>query len=231
MKIGMRELLAIGDCNTRGDREMFNAGYPEQLGRQLGLQVVNRGYTMSSTREGVRLFDDCFNSNTALVTVQFGLVDSWITVAHSPYVLYYPDNVFRKIARKLAKKYKKLARKAGLGKILGLENVVPIEEYRFNLEHILRAAGAVPVLLIETVPNEQEHRNPEIRRYNRVLEELAGQYANAHRVAVYDQFYGRLGEFMQDGTHINERGYRVVMDALAQACDSLQIPRHPEARQ
>jgi len=218
----MRELLSIGDCNTRGDGELVDAGYPERLGELLSLRVINCGYTMSSTREGVRLFDDHFGANTALVTVQFGLVDSWVTVAHAPYVLYYPDNPLRKIARKLVKKYKKLARRLHLDRLLGQASVVPIGEYRSNLEHILRAAGRVPVLLIETVPNAQQHRNPEILRYNRVLEELAQHYGNAYLVEVYRRFSGQLADLMQDGTHVNERGYRLIMDELARVCAALQ---------
>lgn len=107
----MKNILAVGDCITLGVGEYSGNSYSEKVGRQLNIPVKNRGYTMSSTREGIALLNDSLTAEYDLVFLQFGLVDSYFTVKHAPYIPYYPDNFLRKQIRSIVKKYKKSCRK------------------------------------------------------------------------------------------------------------------------
>jgi len=115
----MLKLLSIGDCNTLGIGSSEYNSYPERFSRQLKADCMNKGHTMCTTREGVHYFNDFYNDSFDLVTIQYGLADSWKTISHAPYVLYYPDSFLRKLGRKLSKKYKKIAKKLGLKRWLG----------------------------------------------------------------------------------------------------------------
>ena len=103
-------LLAVGDCITLGIQECLGNSYPEKLGARLGCRVTNRGFTMSTSREGRNLLEDSLGQEHDCVILQFGVADSHMTFRYAPYVLYYPDSSSRKFFRNIVKKYKKLAR-------------------------------------------------------------------------------------------------------------------------
>jgi len=128
-------------------------------------------------------------------------------------VLYYPDNKIRKIFRKIVKKYKKIAKKIGLNKLLGVSNVVALDEYENNIKTVLQKTRKSTVFLIDTIPNLEISRNSEIVRYNQVLSHLSKQYDHVHYVEVYDDFLDRP-EYYLDNTHMNEKGYERITQKI-----------------
>ena len=56
----MAQIVALGDCNTRGTDSIGGNAYPEQLGVLLGKSVRNCGVTMSTTREMIRLYPEWY---------------------------------------------------------------------------------------------------------------------------------------------------------------------------
>jgi len=182
--------------------------YIDIVGEELGLPVRNRAITMSTTREGRIIFNE--EREADLVIVAFGLVDSWRTFKYAPYVLYYPDTLWRRIGRKIVKKYKKSARSLGLNRLLGEKFVVPPEEYRENLASI--AERGIRTIFIETPPHRRERfRNPDIARYNKIMEEVAQRYRNADLVKLFDSIQPH---HYLDAIHLNQEGYRFVAQKI-----------------
>ena len=176
----------------------------------MGYDGHNTGRAMLTTREGKRIFKYRYSHDFSIVTVQFGLVDSWVTVSKAPYVLYYPDSKLRKIGRKFAKKYKKIAKRLSLGRLLGEACVVGLDEYIDNIREMIEATHGV-VLLIETAPNKELSRNGKIEEYNAALRALSEQYSNAYLVETYNDFKDVLDDYIQeDGTHLNQAGHALV---------------------
>ena len=138
----MSDILALGDCNTLGIKNLKENAYPEMFAKALGKTVYNCGFTMSTTYEMLNFFEDYKEKGKEIILIQYGLVDSWKTFKYAPYVLYYPDNFMRKIFRKIVKKYKKTAKKTGLNRLLGVSNVVDLDTYEKNLKdaHIKQIA-------------------------------------------------------------------------------------------
>lgn len=212
-----KTLVAYGDCNTLGFREEQGNGFPEQIGQALGLQVRNLGHTMSTTRELLTYAHDYPPQHYDIALIQYGLVDSWLTFRHSPYVLYYPNNPWRKFLRKLVKKIKKYARVFRLQERWGAIEVVPLEEYLDNIRHIVGSAPQTRFVLIGTSPNLDEPRNPRILRYNQALAALAGEQANCIYVDAYDEIYARRHElFFGDGTHLNREGLGLLATRIVE---------------
>lgn len=204
----MAEILALGDCNTLGVGPLEGNSYPERLAHMANLSVDNCGFTMTTTREGGRFFRDRCSDDTRYLLLQFGLVDSYKTFVHSPYVYYYPDNFLRKQLRSIVKKYKKSCRKWGLNRRFGEKNVVDAEEYAANIDAIISAvAPGTQVVLIETIPNKQLERNKEICRYNKILTELASRYDHCSKIDIYDDFLANFDAYYLDQTHCNSAGY------------------------
>ncbi|BCD62717.1 hypothetical protein NitYY0826_C1600 [Nitratiruptor sp. YY08-26] len=201
-------ILALGDCNIVGANSYAGKNYIDIVAEHLQTKAKNCGITMSTTREGVILFHECSSYNTSLVIVAYGLVDSWRTFKYAPYVLYYPDNFLRKFARKVVKKYKKLARSLGLNEKLGQKFVVPPQEYMQNLSFI--AAKSKRVLFIETPPHLTEtFRNPDIKYYNQLMAKVAAQYPHADVVRIYEDF-AKDSSLYLDEIHFNQKGYELV---------------------
>nr|WP_174507389.1 GDSL-type esterase/lipase family protein [Acinetobacter sp. Marseille-Q1620] len=202
--------VALGGCNTIG--EVYNIGnaYPERIAKIMNWHVENYGYTMCSTREGVQFFNlkDCQTAD--ILSIQYGGVDSWLTFNGSPYVLYYPDNFFRKIVRKIVKKIKKIARTLKIHNLLGSVNIVPIQEYRQNLQYMIAKSQARIVLLIDTYPNEDMTREPRIIQYNQVLEELS----DGKRVFYVKNYQSLKDNFkinFDDSTHLSSIGHDIIV--------------------
>lgn len=217
--------LFLGDCNTLGTPAIEGQAYPEVLEDLIGIKTLNCGHTMSTIREGSAYFRDFYDSTTTLVCIQYGLVDSWHTFKYSPYALYYPDSPKRKFARKLIKKYKKWTKKLGLNRLLGTRNVVPIEEYEARITAIIKAMALRPVILIETIPNKDTSRNPEIQRYNCALAKLAKKHDNCHLLSLYDDFHSEQKDLYCDPTHLSFEGHQYVAKKLRTLLSSLE-PKH-----
>ena len=199
-------ILGLGDCNMGGAEGFDGKTYIELVGQALGMEWVNRGITMSTTREGVILRKEYEEPD--ILVIGYGLVDSWKTFKYAPYVLYYPDNPLRKLGRKLVKKYKKIARSLGLNEILGQKYVVPPKEYETNIEYMLQQAKRV--FLVETPPHHRQHfRNPDIKRYNDILRSIAQRHEHVSLVAIYDEL-ACAKRFYLDDIHLNQAGYDLI---------------------
>jgi lysophospholipase L1-like esterase len=209
----MSKILALGDCNTLGVQHLKGNVYPELFAKALNKTVDNYGFTMSTTNEMLHFFQNFKDNETEIILIQYGLVDSWKTFKYAPYVLYYPDNKIRKFFRKIVKKYKKIAKKIGLNKLLGVSNVVALEEYESNIESVIQQAQDCTIFLIDTIPNLDISRNSEIMRYNQVLFRLSEQYTYVHYVEVYNDFLNKPDYYL-DATHMNEKGYDVITQKI-----------------
>lgn len=210
--------LAFGDCNTEGFRTLEGPVWAKRVADAMELEFKNCGHTMSTTRELLQYAAVFPPSEYALVFIQYGLVDSWLTFRGAPYVLYYPDNPRRKLARKLVKKLKKWARSLQLQKRLGAVEQVPLEEYIENLRAVLKSAPGSQFVLVATAPNRDTPRNPRILRYNSALSNLADEEHNAIYVDAWDELWSNLDAcLMDDGTHLTSRGHRVVAGCVQNA--------------
>ena len=209
------KIKAVGDCNTLGANALEYKSYPERIGERLGVEVVNLGHTMATTREGVLKLRDLVGEADCVI-IQFGLVDSYRTFRYSPYVLYYPDNPLRKQLRSLTKKFKKTCRRLGLNGLLGEVNVVDSGEYESNLRKMVEIAQPRLTLLLETIPNHQLERNSEIQRYNSILDAICADYDNCYKVDLYTHFKNNMDQFYQDLTHCNSAGCEYIAAMVAQ---------------
>lgn len=214
-------LLALGDCNTEGLVDA-SAAYPALVARALGVALVNCGHTMSTIREGLEYARRKLNPATAYLLIQYGLVDSWLTFRGAPYVLYYPDNPLRKMARKLVKKLKKVGRKAGLHGLLGVKHLVDKAEYERKLQLIIqrarRLSSDVVICLISTPPHLETQRNPAIQEFNQSMERVAHE-GGCLFVDVYRQFSGRSNLYL-DSTHLSAEGHQIIAKACLTAIRS-----------
>jgi lysophospholipase L1-like esterase len=215
----MDAVLSLGDCNTCGIAPCEGNAYPERFAQRLGGVVRNCGYTMSTLREAGYFFRDFYARDTTIVTIQYGLVDSWETFAYAPYVLYYPDNLLRKLLRKVVKRYKKLCRQMGLTTWLGTAPLVPVDEYVRRLKQIIAACRPdTRIVLIETAPNRNESRNPAIRRYNDALRNVAAAHPHCQILDTYDWFAAHRDTLYLDDTHINAQGHEWIANGLFALC-------------
>jgi lysophospholipase L1-like esterase len=216
-------LLAVGDCITLGIQDCLGNSYPEKLGTRMGCPVTNRGFTMSTSREGKNLLEDSLGQEHDCVILQFGVADSHMTFRYAPYVLYYPDSSSRKFLRNIVKKYKKLAKGYGLNQRFGEARVVSEHEYRANFQHMIRYCGHRQVILPETIPHQETFRNPAIRRYNEILADLARQHDKCTYVEVYDDLVDDMGSLYLDKGHPNDQGYDLIVRNILNA-----LARRPE---
>lgn len=209
-----KKILFLGDCNTLGTAEIEGSAYPEKLAKRLNIEAINCGHTMSTTREGLEYFKAKFNADIDLLCIQYGLVDAWRTFKYAPYVLYYPDSTWRKIARKFTKKFKKLCKKFGLNESIGSQNVVPLEEYLKNILWMHEQSPHTPIILIDTVPNQDITRNTEIQRYNQALSELSAQHSHIFKLNIYHDFEHSQKQHYIDPTHIAPVGHEFLANKL-----------------
>lgn len=212
-------LVAYGDCNTLGYRACEHNAYPERVADRISAAVLNLGRTMATTRELLGYAKDFPPARHSLAIINYGLVDSWLTFRHSPYVLYYPDNFIRKTLRIAVKKIKRLCTRSGIAKRLGPANVVPPHEFEQNIVSIIRGNRGVRFVLLSIFPNLDEARNPAILAYNEILAEIAARNPESSSyIDLYDALFERRGEFFcEDGTHINDEGHDFVANAIVEA--------------
>lgn len=225
----IKHILFLGDCNTLGTPEIEGNAYPEQLADQQDRrQITNCGHTMTTCREGYEYFKAYQRPETDLLCVQYGLVDSWLTFKYSPYVLYYPDSAGRKWGRKLVKKFKKLCKRLGLNRLIGVDNVVPAKEYQARLEQFIINMSPRPVVLIETIPNKDTSRNPEISRYNSLMKQLSERFQNCYLLPLYADFDSPLQDAYCDPTHLSVAGHKHVAQKLAALIDQIESSRETD---
>ena len=212
-------LLAVGDCITLGVKQCEGRSYPELVGERLGSRVTNRGFTMSTSREGIHLLEDNIREDYDCIILQFGVADSHVTFKYAPYILYYPDQPSRKFVRNIVKKAKKLTKKYGINKRVGEARVVPEDEYRTNYLKMLDNCEDTLVILPETIPQQETFRNPGIKRYNEILEEISETRPNCLLVKVFDDFIENMSRFYLDKGHPNELGYKLIAEKIINAVD------------
>ncbi len=205
--------LALGDCNLLGANAFQGKTYVQRLSEMLQTTVINCGHTMTTTREGLRYFEHNKGNTYEFVIIAYGLVDSWETFKYAPYVLYYPDNAFRKIGRSFVKKYKKITRNMGFPERFGTKNVVPAEEYRGNIEAVVRRSRRV--FLVETIFRHEDcFRNKEIVRYNSILKDIAYHNKHVDLIEIYNDFFADPSLYF-DSVHMNDKGYALVTEKFA----------------
>lgn len=210
-----QRMLIIGDCNTLGADRLDGDSYPVRIGRKLGIEVLNHGITMATTREGLNILRDTYDNKFDFLVIEFGLVDSYRTFLYAPHVLYYPDNLLRKQYRSLIKKYKKLCRKFNLNRQLGEKYVVDEKEYENNLTQMVLWAKESQVILIETVPTNDPARNKNIIKYNSILDRITETYPSCAKIDIYDEFKKRFYEFyLDDEIHFNNSGHDFIADKI-----------------
>ena len=210
-----KRCIAYGDCNTEGLKGSTIPLWPELVAAQLDMALTNCGHTMSTTREMSEYARTHPAADCELAMVQYGLVDSWLTFRGAPYVLYYPDRPLRKLARRVVKKLKKMARSLRLQQRIGAVEQVPVEEYIQRIRALIRSAPNTRFALVATAPNLDEPRNPRIQRYNAALAALAEEERNAFYVDTYQDLWDARGEtLMEDGTHLTAQGHQLVADAV-----------------
>lgn len=217
------KILALGDCNTRGIDECYQNAYPELIAKELKGDVINMGHTMATTREAIELFNQVKDQSFDLVLISFGLTDSWKTFKFAPYVLYYPDNFFRKILRKIVKKFKKIGKKLNFIKFLGEESVVPKKEYIDNIQFILENLKNSKVFILDTLPKEESYRNISIQEYNKLLD-LFNTFNNVERIKLYD-YFDLHRELFLDKTHLNQKGNQYICQRIIKKLSTLDKMR------
>lgn len=206
--------VALGDCVTLGAPLQQDNAYPERVAQAMRWQVTNYGHTMSTTREGLEYFKKSDVQSADILSIQYGIVDSWQTFKGSPFVLYYPDNKWRKFLRKIVKKIKKYGRKLNFHRLFGTSNVVPVEEYIANIEYMIAHAKAKYILLPEIYPHQDLSREPRILAYNQALRKLH----DGQRVFVIQHFdvlkpYVHT-DYYDDATHLSGNGHQAVAENM-----------------
>jgi lysophospholipase L1-like esterase len=201
--------VALGDCNTVGEISNMGNAYPERVAKQQDWALENYGYTMSTTREGLQFFNLKDVKNADILSIQYGLVDSWLTFKGSPFVLYYPDSPWRKFLRKIVKKIKKYARKLNWHSVVGQANVVPVAEYKQNITYMIEQTQAKYILLLDIAPNKDMSREPQTLIYNQALHDLADGKRILH-ISYYDELKQNLDLYYDDSTHLSSVGQDVV---------------------
>jgi len=87
---------------------------------------------------------------------------------------------------------------------------------------LIGSAPQTQFVLVATVPNLDEPRNPRIRRYNQALQALVADEPNAVFVDAFDDIWAEKDQaLMADGTHLTARGHRIVANKVLQVLQVL----------
>jgi len=210
----MNGILAVGDCITLGVEQCLGNSYPEKVAKRLDVPVRNRGYTMSTSREGLALLNDNLSEDYDCIFLQFGLADAYYSFRYAPYIPYYPDHFFRKQLRSIVKKYKKICRNMGLSNRLGELQVVPEAEYSANFLHMIEQCKDRIVIIPETIPHHETHRNEALQQYNTLLKTITDTKPNCHLITLFDDFLPHFSDFYLDKGHPNDPGYQFIADKI-----------------
>jgi len=217
-------IVVMGDCNTSGidAAPLENMSYVlEAFLKKQGIvaDVYNCGQAMFTTREGIRISQD-FKQEVDLLVVNFGLVDAWATTVPWLYVLYYPDHILRKYARKFLKSFKKRLRHPLFQKCFPRRPVVSLEEYADNLRIIIEKfrlhSPNVKIVFWGIAPLvSDQDRDALFLEYDKVTEGLAldcdGVYIDTRSLFTK---HGLGSLYFDDDLHINGAGYEIVVQNL-----------------
>ena len=224
-------IMAVGDCNTCGSLELGpGESMPAQFCRMLAAdgvdaRLLNLGYTMCTTREGLaRLRAEGLRIPPAIVLINFGLVDAWVTTIPGIYVPYYPDNRLRKTLRKLLKSLKRRLRTSWLKEFVPWGEVVSPVEYRLNLEAMITEIRHVSpharIVLWGTPPSrDDEERNRNLQRYDTCLRQIAEATDTAFvDVAEAIREAADTASLYIDNVHLSASGATLVAKRIHQVC-------------
>lgn len=223
MQPNQTHYVALGDCVTLGAPLQQGHAYPERVAAAMGWQVTNYGHTMSTTREALEYFKKPDVQAADILSIQYGIVDSWQTFKGAPFVLYYPDTQWRKFLRKWVKKIKKYGRKLNFHGLFGTTNVVPVDEYIANIQYMIQHSQARYILLPEIYPNQDLSREPRILAYNQALRSLH----DGQRVFVIEHFDllkpHLHSAYYDDATHLSGEGHAAVAENILTHLKQQQI--------
>jgi len=182
MEVSPITFVALGDCNTCGIPEAAGEIVPALVAAGLqeygdACSLVNLGFTMSTTREGLAKLRD-FQGPIDLLLINYGLVDAWTTSLPGIYLSYYPDNFLKSFGRRMLKSIKRRLRNPTLRKRVPVGEVVPLAEYEANLRslvaHARERSPQGSIILWGTAPvRDQPARNQMIDRYNATMKSVA----------------------------------------------------------
>ena len=95
---------------------------------------------------------------------------------------------------------------------MGQKYVVPPKEYEATIKKIIEESPKI--VLIETPPHRTEQfRNPDIQKYNQILQRLSNEYEHCECIEIYEIFK-KNPQFYLDEIHFNERGYRLIAEMI-----------------
>jgi len=138
---------------------------------------LNLGESGATSREGVRMLQS-WQEPADVVFINFGMVDSSITSLPNVYLSTEPDHFIRGLARKSLHLLKHQISATHLQRIMPTGAVVPMAEYRQNVEQMIAVARrrnpAVWVVLWGSpCVLEDDQHNEQLLRYNELLHEIA----------------------------------------------------------
>ena len=228
----LTRVLAVGDCNTYGIHEppigntildkfcrcLEQAGHPAS--------GQNLGFGMATSREGIALMA-ARAEQADILLLKFGLGDSWISSLPSIYVPYFPDSRSRKIWRKILKFTKRRLRSRLLRYIVPSGPVVPLAEYRENIERIIALARyanpSIRIILWGSPPvQNDERRNAQLLRYNAELHDIATRKGALYipTKPIIDSL--NSAEAFLDNVHLNEAATTSIAAEMAHAFLSIR---------
>ncbi len=224
MDVNPINMVAIGDCNTRGVDWSAGKAVPDFVVaglRERGhdCSLVNLGITSSTTREGVAKLRD-HAGPIDLLLVNFGLTDAWTTSIPGVYVSYYPDHFLKVWGRKLLKAVKRRLRSPLVRQWLPVGEVVPMAEYDANLRTIVALARARSpqcriVLWGTTLVQNHALRNDMIARYNAVMRSVAETSSCVDYCETSEALAGHpLDNILLDDVHLGAFAAQQVADAI-----------------
>lgn len=179
-------LVAIGDCNTSGQRPYVNV--PQELANLLELEGItcnmhNLGAAMNTSREGITKAEN-HSQPADMLLLSFELVDAWITTIPMFYVSYYPDSKLKRRTRKLLNSLKKRLRHPLLKRLVPTGPVVKEKEFEQNIERIIASFRKqnpdLKLVLWGAAPTDDAQRNLALERYNELLSGIASRYGGAY---------------------------------------------------
>ncbi len=129
------------------------------------------------------------------------------------------------MVRNIVKKYKKTARNIGVNKRLGEARGVSEKEYRINYSVMIERCGDKLVIMPETIPRHETSRNPAIKQYNRLIENIASSRDTCIVIKLFDDFLANMNGFYLDMGHPNEIGYEHIADKILEALECVNYLR------
>lgn len=220
-------VIAVGDCNTYGNHQpqvehsildkfcrcLEQAGYPTHS------QNLECG--MATSREGVAVMES-LATRADILLLNFGLLDSRYTSLPWIYIPSFPDSRSRKILRVLIKLAKRGFRVPLLRWLIPSGPLVPLDEYRANVERIISLARrlnpAMWILLWGSPPLLRDaNHNARVLQYNAELHDIATRCGATYLPTkpIVDSL--RSPEFFLDNCPLNEMTMAAIAAEMAHA--------------